>query len=231
MDINILGSGSSGNAYILKDGDRKIIIDPGLPIKEIRRKTPFNLATLDACLISHEHGDHTKSIYHIAKLGINCIGSPGTLSNFEKLNGTRVAVPPLSCHEENGWKIKPFQTEHDSVEPTGFMILSPSGKKIVYATDTYFLRYRFTGVNYYLIECNYKEEWLHENEDLTEELKARIRWSHFEIENVKDFFKAQDLSRTEKIFLIHLSDQNAEPEHFKKEIEELTGIKTYVMDS
>ncbi len=228
MDIKILGSGSSGNCYILTENQKSIMIDPGLPIKEIRKKTPFNLATLDACLISHEHTDHTASLYDIAKLGVKCVGSPGTLCNFEKLNGSSKPVPPLTEENINGWRILPFETKHDSIEPTGFLILSPSGKKIMYATDTAYIKYRFEGVHHYIVEANYKEEWLEENEEISDQLKSRIRWSHFEIENVKDFFKAQDLTKTESIHLIHLSDYNAEPRAFRTEIEALTGINTYV---
>jgi len=55
MKINILQSGSSGNCYIIDDGQTKLMIEAGLPIKEIKKKGGVNIHELSACLISHEH--------------------------------------------------------------------------------------------------------------------------------------------------------------------------------
>ena len=58
------------------------------------------------------------------------------------------------------WLVKPFATIHDDKrhgqrEPLGFLILSPSGKKIVFATDTNYLPKTFKDVTHWLVECNH----------------------------------------------------------------------------
>jgi phosphoribosyl 1,2-cyclic phosphodiesterase len=52
--------------------------------------------------------------------------------------------------------------------------------------------------------------------------------SHFSLENVKEFLKANDLSRVRQIWLLHLSDGNSDAELFKQEIEKLTGKLIFV---
>jgi hypothetical protein len=47
--------------------------------------------------------------------------------------------------------------------------------------------------------------------------------SHFSLENVKRFLQANDLSRVQEIWLLHLSDGNSDETRFKREIQELTG--------
>ena len=55
MQIEVLGSSSSGNAYIVSDGNTSLLLECGLPIREMQIKSNFRVAHADACLISHLH--------------------------------------------------------------------------------------------------------------------------------------------------------------------------------
>jgi len=55
MKINIISSGSHGNAYIISDYKTKLLLDCGIPYKKIQIGGDFKLHELSACLISHEH--------------------------------------------------------------------------------------------------------------------------------------------------------------------------------
>jgi phosphoribosyl 1,2-cyclic phosphodiesterase len=59
----------------------------------------------------------------------------------------------------------------------------------------------------------------------------RLLNSHFELDNVKEFLKANDLRETTKIILLHLSDGNSNARRMVKEIEDLTQIETIAADS
>ena len=110
------------------------------------------------------------------------------------------------------------------------MIQSDDGEKLLFATDTYFLKYRFTGLNYLMIEANYRRETLEENIQagrVPAAIRNRIIKSHFEIENVKAFLGACDLSQCREIHLIHISSTNGEPMAFVSEVQAMTGIPTY----
>jgi DNA-binding transcriptional MerR regulator len=59
-------------------------------------------------------------------------------------------------------------------------------------------------------------------------MKKRLLRLHFSLENVKEFLRANDLSKVQEIWLLHLSDNNSDEERFKREIMELTGKVVYV---
>lgn len=78
-----------------------------------------------------------------------------------------------------------------------------------------------------MIECNYDAEILEKNIEagIIDGCRVkRLKSSHFSLQNVIEFFKAQDLSECEKIQLLHLSNENADAENFKNRIMEITGL-------
>ena len=80
-----------------------------------------------------------------------------------------------------------------------------------------------------MIESNYSVDILKTNIEtgtVDAILKKRLLKSHFSLEHVKDFLKANDLSQCRKIVLLHLSDYNSDAARMVKEIQELTGIDT-----
>jgi hypothetical protein len=52
MEIKTLASSSKGNCYII---GRELMIECGIPLKEIKRKGGFKVHEIQACLVSHEH--------------------------------------------------------------------------------------------------------------------------------------------------------------------------------
>ena len=115
----------------------------------------------------------------------------------------------------------PFDIQHDAVEPLGYLIANKDGEKLLFITDSYFSRYRFKGLNIIAIECNYSLETL--SPDLPEIVQDRLFKSHFSLENVIKFLKANDLSKVKEIILIHMSDGNSDEKMFKEKIQALTG--------
>lgn len=61
-----------------------------------------------------------------------------------------------------------------------------------------------------------------------EVMRQRVIENHMSLDRVKAMLSANDLSRVEEIWLLHLSDGNADAERFRKEIFWLTGRKVYV---
>lgn len=55
LDIKALASGSTGNCYIVDDGVTKIMIECGIPTKQIKKGCGYRTHEIGACLISHEH--------------------------------------------------------------------------------------------------------------------------------------------------------------------------------
>ena len=53
--LKCVGSGSSGNCYILTCNSEKLILDCGLPIKAIKQGLDFDLGGIQGVIISHAH--------------------------------------------------------------------------------------------------------------------------------------------------------------------------------
>ena len=109
--------------------------------------------------------------------------------------------------------------------------MSPEDEKLLYATDTYYLPYRFAGLTHILIEASFDKKTLDENIKngiVPAVMKRRLIKSHFSLENVIEFFKANDLSRVQEVWLTHLSDKNSNADLFKKEIQKVVGKPVYI---
>lgn len=55
MKLKVLGSGSSGNCYILENDSEALIIEAGVPIMETKKALDFNIRKVRGVVISHEH--------------------------------------------------------------------------------------------------------------------------------------------------------------------------------
>jgi len=231
IDIQVLASGSRGNCYRIDDGSTPLLLECGVPYKEIQKKLNFKTSEIAACLVSHEHQDHSKAVKDIMKAGIDCYMSQGTAEALG-VSGHRIHIIKAKHQFKVGsWTALPFETEHDAAEPLGFLLVNKAGDKLLYATDTYYIRYRFQGLTHIMIECNYSLDILKANVEtglVSAELKNRILKSHFSLENVKKFLQANDLSVVQEIWLLHLSDGNSDANRFKREIQELTGKMVFI---
>ena len=226
ITVKPLASGSKGNAYHITDGRSPLLLEVGITWKQIQQGLNFKTSELAGCLISHEHQDHCKAVRDVMRAGIDCYMSQGTADALG-LSGHRIRQAQARKQFHVGtWTILPFETQHDAAEPLGFLLANKDGDKLLYATDTFYIRYRFRGLTHLMIETNYSLDILRENMAaglVAPELKNRLLKSHMSLETCKEFLKANDLSRVQEIWLIHMSDSNSDAERFLKEIKELTG--------
>jgi phosphoribosyl 1,2-cyclic phosphodiesterase len=238
MELKVLGSSSSGNCYLLQNDKETLIIECGLPYKSILKGLNFNLSNVVGCLVSHEHNDHSKAMRDLLLNGIDVYTSMGTaraiarkfevIETYHRLN----YIKSEKQFKAGGFTILPFAIDHDTEEPLGFLISHSDIGKLLFVTDTYYIRYKFNGLKHLLIECNYSKKILQNNigNGSNEVSPQRLLRSHFSFENLKEFLKVTDLRKCEDITLIHLSDSNSNAKQFKAEIEELTGIPVNIAD-
>ena len=173
------------------------------------------------------HQDHCKAWKDIAKCGVDLYLSLGT-ANMIGAEGHRInLVKPRDQFKIGSFVCLAFDTQHDTEGSMGFLLYSTAtNEKLLFVTDSYYCKYKFLGLNFIMIECNYSPDILQkniENGSLNEAMKNRLLSSHFSLPNVKKFLQANDLSKVESIHLLHLSNGNSDEARFKKEIEELTG--------
>jgi phosphoribosyl 1,2-cyclic phosphodiesterase len=231
MEFKVYASGSKANVYTVSESSDIVLIEMGLPVRELRRVLGFSLANVKFALLTHSHKDHSRSAEDVMRAGVDLYTSEGTIDALG-LSGHRVhAVKAGQQFQVDGWHVLPVEAQHDDSEPLAFLIASPSGRKLLFATDTYYLKNTFVGLNIIAIECNYAADILRANVEadmVPWTIKNRLLKSHFSLENVKMFLEANDLSHVQEIHLLHLSAGNSDADRFKREIESLTGIPTYI---
>ncbi len=233
MKLHVISTGSAGNCYILEAGTSSLILDAGLPVRQIIRAIP-DWGSVVGCLITHEHGDHAVSAEAVAGMGVKTIASEGTAEALRKegcltqLN----AIQMLSAVRLGDFTVMAFETQHDAAQPCGYVVrYEPTGETVLYATDTYYLSRTFPGIHYWIVECNYIDEVLDSQQsdgELTEALRNRLKKSHMSLRRLADVLKANNLEKTRAIVLVHLSDERSDERAMVKAIKEVTGIEEVV---
>lgn len=237
ISIKTIGSGSTGNAFVLSDSHTKIILECGLPFKEIAKALDYDFRNVSGCLITHEHADHCKGVGGLtSNTSVSVLASVGTVQGIKALDRFKTGlndtqIVPMSKFKryelKGGWSVVAFDVTHEGNDPTGFLIESKDGEKILFATDTSYIKYIFNDLTHIIVEANYSEEIL-EQMGYHEKLKKRIRQTHFELDNVIRFINAskEASSRLQHVFIVHTSTTNGDPKAFQKKIQEETGIYT-----
>lgn len=220
MNFKTIATGSKGNCYVLETEKGSLLIEAGIPIKKIKKALNYDFTDIQGCLLTHEHMDHAKAIKDIAKLGINVYSSSGTFKALD-LEGHRfIPVDQNKAIKVGKFEVLAFDTQHDVVQPFGYLI-KQGNNKLLFATDTYYLRYRFKGLTHIAIECNYVEsvvkDLVRRNKINISRIKRTLK-SHMSLENLIEFLKINDLSKVKELHLIHLSDQTSDVDIIRREI-------------
>lgn len=233
MKIEVFGSSSEGNAYRLSDGKTHLLIECGIPYNELKVKTNFFDPMPNACLISHEHGDHINCPEQLIKLGIPCYMSKYTLVEWGgDLSPSGVEIIEHDNQFSIGtFDIKPLEMRHD-VYCLGFYIYSNHLKEsLFFATDTCYIPYKLPPMDYIMVEANYDIDILNDrimNGYIDPSMKNRLARSHMEIDSTIHWLRNQNLTKTKRIYLLHLSYGSSNAEEFKNKVIECTGVPTTI---
>ena len=233
IQVTSLASSSRGNAYTVTDGIVTLLLECGISWKRTQKLLNFKTSEIAACLVSHSHKDHCVAAADVMKAGIDVYASQETGNTLTQHHRLKVAKP-LEKITIGSWAVLPFPTEHDCPGSMGFLLANSVGEKLLFATDTYYIRYKFSGLNVIMIECNYAADILAEKVaagHVPVGLRNRLLKSHFSLANVKEFLRANDLSQVKEIHLLHLSEGNSDSERFRREVQEITGKPVYVADA
>lgn len=237
MKLKVLGSSSSGNCYLLTSSTgQTLIVEAGIGFNDVRKALDFKISNVKGCLVTHEHGDHAKEVKTFTDRGFNVYLSSGTAFAIEEkiVNKRRIKIIENFYKYSIGeFEVIPFDVKHDAADPIGFIIGHEECGTILFITDTYYVPHDFSGldeVNHVFIECNYDKEIL-VNKEASGALKDRIQKTHMEIQDVKEFFKANDFHNLINVVLLHLSNANSNAKQFNNEISmQLPFINVYVAD-
>lgn len=54
--IKTINTGSSGNCYLLMANKEVLVLDAGVPFKEVKIALGFNIRQISGVVVTHEHG-------------------------------------------------------------------------------------------------------------------------------------------------------------------------------
>ena len=224
MKLTVIGSGSSGNCYVLEGRHSALIIECGVVPERVFKSTSVLPSRVAGCLVSHEHGDHAGYAARFAALGMTVYASLGTLSVLGMTkDGSRCrSLTPMRPAAVGEWKVSPFEVVHDAVEPLGFIIEHPECGKILFVTDTRFvpLSFRLQRLDHIMVEANYSDDILDDNvleEKVTMDRAVRVRRTHMSLRSACELVRANETPALKTVILMHLSSGNADPERFARE--------------
>lgn len=222
MNVQLLASGSRGNAIFVEVAQTRILIDAGLSARQLCRRLEgigIEPESLDTLLITHEHGDHVRGLgplarrfklqvyLHTAVAGrLADIGVPDQVREFEE--GQDLQIGNVS--------IRPFSITHDAHAPVGFTIDSPAGK-IGVATDlgiaTRLVVQQLQGCRSLVLEANHDEAMLRDG-PYPWPLKQRVRSTHGHLSNRASGALLEQLlwEGLDAVLLAHLSETNNCPD-------------------
>ena len=227
MDIKVIASGSSGNAYLIGDGKTRLLFDAGIPFKRIQIGCGFKTSSIDACLVTHRHGDHAAAIPKLLQRGITVYSNADVAGLYEGVQ----ELTECKEHTIGTLRILPFAAEHD-VPCYGYQVTSTlTGEKLVYITDSAYVKYTFAGLTHLMVEANYAQEIIIDNaknERIPLHLAERVIKTHMSIETLLGLLKANDMTNVRQIYLLHLSDGNSDAEAFKRRVQQETGAEVYI---
>lgn len=223
MKLKCLGSGSGGNCYLLSTETETLILDSGIPVMEIKKGLNFDLSKVVGCVVTHSHKDHSLSAKDFENMGIP-VFKPYENKEPITLNGWNGTIQAFDLTDKDG---KFMHTNADGSECPcyGFLITHPDLGRMLYITDTELVKWRFKDINHILISCNYQKKYI-DDENLAK--RNHVFRGHMELETVKEFIKANNSDSLQSIILCHLSNDNANPEECKAEVEKAAKCPVYV---
>ena len=216
-----LGSGSGGNATLVEGGGARVLVDAGFSCRRLVQRLRFlgvDPASVDAILLTHEHGDHIAGAAAFAASNgcpIFCTRGTAAAAGFAA-DGLKPAIirdgEPFAI---GAMQVRPFAVPHDAAETVGF-VLEAGGARAGYVTDLGHgpeeVRAPLRGADLLVVESNHDVGMLRAG-PYPEHVKARVLGRHGHLDNETSADLLADVAgrATRAIVLAHLSATNNQP--------------------
>lgn len=213
MKLICNGSGSSGNSYLITNGNETLILELGMPFKDVKKALNFDLSSIVGAVATHEHGDHFKYHKEYEQAGIPIFAPFRDVWNVTNLGGFNIISFPV----QHSVPCFGFYIRHDEIENC-----------LIFATDLEYCKYSFKQLkpSTIMIEANYDKE-------LIDKGQANYNHSlqgHMELSTCLDFIKANDTDALKNVILCHLSARNSDPDRFLTDAQKIVhkGCNVYI---
>ena len=230
MKLKVISSSSKGNCYLLQSaGGDTLVLECGIPVKDILKALNFSFKNVVGCLVTHEHNDHSKSVTDLLKYGIKVYAGEEVFKGKGRKSIFATVVGGKKRFEVGKFKIMALHAFHD-VPCLCYVIEHDEMGKLLFATDTFNVPYRIKDVSHIMIECNYCDDILDFN-DCPKYLRDRLMLTHMEVSTTKRVIQNNLNDNLQTIVLLHLSNDNSSAYDMRKHILTSFGRPTYIADA
>ncbi len=216
MQVASIGSGSKGNATLLRNQDTCLMIDCGFSLPQFAKRIQrlqIDPTDIDAILVTHEHADHAGGVCRIAEhYRIPLYMTVGTgnalnFSDYRVINGGQQL-------ELGDLGVEVVTVPHDAAEPVQFVFTDRgSGRRLGVLTDSGHISphmlQMYDRLDGLLLEFNYDQDMLTKG-SYPPMLKRRIAGNHGHLSNQQSLRLLQeiDTSRLDCLIAAHISENN-----------------------
>lgn len=218
MKICVLASGSKGNCAYIETEKTKSLVDAGMSagyIAKALKKIDVDPSSIQRVFITHAHSDHVAGLkvflkkYHpVVYLTEKMEEEIGFDIDDKVYIDKDMTILDLD--------VTVIKTSHDAADSNGYVFTS-SDKSIVYITDTGYIHVKnfpkLKNKSVYVFESNHDVRMLREGK-YPYYLQQRILSDKGHLSNKDSAYYLSKLigDKTERIILIHLSEENNKPE-------------------
>ncbi len=232
MKVVVLGSGSKGNCTYIETKTKKILIDAGLSLLQIKNRLSQKgivFEKIDFVLITHEHVDHINNLSSIlAKTNATlCIKEETFNEANRRLSGSLSYVKVFFINPDKRYTIDelsfiPIELSHDATNCFGYILKEETddpNANITYAsiTDTGYIPNK-----YFNILSTIKVVLIESNHDVLMQKRSGRPWylinrvlsekGHLSNEQCCSYLKTFVSKHTKKIVFGHVSEECNTPE-------------------
>tara|TARA_R110000823_G_scaffold210224_4_gene340447 strand:+ start:6088 stop:6846 length:759 start_codon:yes stop_codon:yes gene_type:complete len=217
MQFASLGSGSKGNATLVRAGGTLVMIDCGFSVRETTRRMRrlgVQAEDLDAILVTHEHSDHASGVAALSRrFAVPVYLTHGTHATG-RLDGGHAYCRFNSEHSFSIGELAvcAVPVPHDAAEPCQFRfnwrhcslgLLTDLGSITPHIVDMY------GSCRSLLLEFNHDLPMLLAG-DYPAALKRRVGgdWGHLNNEQAVDLLRQLGGSRLDHLVVAHVSEKN-----------------------
>lgn len=227
MKLKCISTGSSGNCYLLQaDSGETLILDCGIPIKEIKKGLNWNIKDVVGVICTHKHLDHSKSVKDFEAMGIPVCKPYETLLMNQFLPNSYFTVRAFDLTTIDGnWTHTDANGEPCPIY--GFLITHPEMGRMLYITDCELIKWKFKDINHILLGVNYDKDLVD-----TDNPKANhVFRGHLSIDTACDFVKTNHSDNLQNVIMCHLSSENADKDSFIEKMKKVAcGVNVDVAE-
>lgn len=218
MNLITVGSGSTGNCYLLESNGQILILDAGMPVKDVKKALGWNIMSIQGAIVTHIHKDHSKSISDLGLMGIRTLVPHEHDSDSADATFGNFIVQMFALKNKDGQWV---HTHADgSACPIYGALIRTEDRNILYCTDYRSMPYTFQSfhLDTIITSCNYEDDAEYDNDAK----EYHVRLGHTSLSTVKEMLKVNQTDALKNVVLCHLSAA-ADVSRIQREVKEVVG--------